>query len=88
MTPIYLKWFDHNTFDGTWIDTDCVPSSPLIIETVGFLITETDDVVSICLCHSGENNSVRSTIQILKCCIIERKQLIIKSTRKKSRAKK
>jgi hypothetical protein len=65
---VYLRWLDHNTHDGMWIETDDISRGPLVVETLGFLIDEDKlsyQVISS-VCETGENEICRGFWYILK----------------------
>ena len=68
---VYLKWLDHNTHDGMWIELDEIPKSPLTVETVGFLVGEDDISYQVVgtTCETGDKEIVRSFFYIIKGCV-------------------
>jgi hypothetical protein len=68
----YILWLDAHSQDEWTHDLDC---KPVMCATVGILIKETDDCVSITHTKQVETDGVCCTIHIPKVCIVDRKKL-------------
>lgn len=69
-----ITWFDHNGSDGGWYAVSGFANSPSVIRSVGWVILENDDCVTIV--QSGNINEeidlYNGAITIVKGAIIER----------------
>lgn len=75
---VCINWVDSQIASFTWCHIDEVPSNIAEVSTVGFLISETKDIVTIASSLSLKENSenqVSSVINIPKCCIRSKKTI-------------
>ena len=76
---VYVKWEDHWAEDESWISTkkllkNYAANEDVYIETVGYLISETDRSMLIGL-NVSSDSQIDGNIIILKKNILERKTL-------------
>ena len=74
---VFIRWKDHNTHDGMWIETDDIPRGALIVESTGFLIDEDDESYQIVgsVCDTGDKEISRGYWYILKADVVEYKKI-------------
>lgn len=74
MKKQYVKilWNDAVSVDAWTSAEEIIPESA-VIETVGMLVTENDDIVVVALSHDTNNDKYSSYINIPKKWIIKRK---------------
>lgn len=68
---IYIKWIDSSALHGWWALEDIERDlSPAVIETVGVLLGETDELFYISAAVDMTNNRVLSPFVIPKCAVL------------------
>jgi len=73
---IYVKWEDHCS-NASWIDPADLDADIIVCETFGFLIQETRKFITVS--HTKmSNEDYCGYIKILKSCILERNEIIMK----------
>lgn len=75
---VCINWVDSQIASLTWCHIDEVPQNIAKVSTVGFLISETKEIVTIASSLSLKENSesqVSSVINIPKCCIKSKKTI-------------
>lgn len=77
---IYIKWEDHWAQEGSWIPVKKLlkkhlANEEVYMETVGFLINETDRSILMGL-NVSSDGQIDGNIVILKRTILERKVLV------------
>ncbi len=65
---VYLKWLDHCRYPG-WLDDD-KSYPPMGVETIGFILSETDDYIVISNSLT-DVDSANDPFTIIKSCILE-----------------
>lgn len=71
---VRVEWFDAVSVDG-WTQSSEIKPELHLIETVGILIAETDDVITVALNHDTTGDSYSCFINIPKPWIQSRKSL-------------
>lgn len=73
---VYIQWKDHFSVNGNWIEMNSITNSPdfLMIQTVGYLLAETDEAYKVGLSVSDEG-LVSGNVIILKATVVEYKEL-------------
>jgi len=70
-SKIYVKWVDHCNYSG-WVETKGKTFPPIVVESLGFLVEETEEYISIAQTKEFENKEkVTEVMCILKSCIEE-----------------
>jgi hypothetical protein len=73
---VSVSWVDSQVASFTWCHVDEIQQEIAMVETVGFLILETKEILTIAGSVSEKEDSVTSVssvINIPKCCIKRRK---------------
>lgn len=73
----YVRWLDHSSLDTVgWIDMDQIHEmrGGLEVSTVGFIAQETDTAYKLVMSWA-ENGKMAQNITILKCAVLEYKEL-------------
>lgn len=83
---LYIVWKDHSSDDRAWVRAADVAPLPQIIHSVGFFVKETEDTLVLAgMQGTDEDGTEISVMQnILKSCIMDKKELVAKKTRKKA----
>lgn len=86
---VYVKWLDHASLDTVgWIDIDQIHEMKdgLEVSTVGFVAQETDTAYKLVMSWA-ENGKMAQNMTVLKCAVLEYKELHVQDNvgkRKKS----
>lgn len=73
---IHLKWLDAAHCDGTgWKSLEDYVPTGIVCETVGFLIHEDEETITLATSIDIEGGNFASEFLVPKVCIKERKQL-------------
>jgi hypothetical protein len=73
---VSVSWIDSQIAELTWCHFDEIQQEVAIVETVGFLILETKEILTIAGSVSEKEDSVTkvaTVINIPKCCVKQRK---------------
>lgn len=70
---VYIEWIDSSGVDG-WINEDDYTPELQTIDSIGYLVDETDEHITICA-HKTSTGIIGSPITIPKRCIIEQTQI-------------
>lgn len=81
LSPIYIEWIDSHGVTSGWIDlNDFMPDMP-IMKSIGFIVYEDKDKISVCGNVGEETKSTlfqgNGIMTIPKNCIVRRKKLNI-----------
>ena len=71
-----VDWWDHCSSSGSWSSLEQVKAmAPVLIRSVGFIVAETKDTITLVAHSDSIGHNVAGDICILKACI-KRKKLI------------
>lgn len=71
-----IEWKDHTSSYGGWSKPSDLDLAVLVITSVGYLINETKETITLALNFSNnEDGKVNTYITIIKSCITFRKKL-------------
>jgi hypothetical protein len=73
---IYIKWKDHVFYVNGWVDPDNVDGDSIVCESVGFLLIEDKDTITITQAKNTLGD-VAGVCTILKSDIVRKKYLKI-----------
>lgn len=79
MRLVEIEWKDHNSLKGGWRSIDDIKShaKPSIIQSVGAIVYEDDEIVSLIHTYSDESQALHG-MNILKNCIVKRRYISFK----------
>ena len=81
MRLISVKWLDHSGF-GRWVEKEQLMSAkPVVIQSVGWLVQETEDYVTIAASEDTEGKFNDCNI-IIRSCIQEMRNVRLSSNHK------
>jgi hypothetical protein len=76
---VYLEWEDHNAthrIGGAWVDLTIVENKPSAITSIGFIVKEDADYVTIASCVDVDDPDIAKGVStIIKSCITKRKAI-------------
>jgi len=75
---VIVEWVDSQIASLTWCQLDELPINIATVTTVGFLVSQTKDIITIAGSISHKENSttqISSVINIPKCCIKSKKNI-------------
>ena len=73
---VFIEWVDSQIASLTWCHIDDIPVGIATVISVGFLISETKDILTVAANLSYKENAttqISSVINIPKCCIKSKK---------------
>lgn len=50
--PLMVRWVDAYANGQGWMSEDDIPSDPVIVRTIGFLVRKTDHAITLAQSHS------------------------------------
>lgn len=77
MKLLHVEWLDAASTDGCWMDINDVPTRSLRTWTIGFVVNEDDDTITLAQSRNI-NDSIQATITIPKGMIVKRRILRMK----------
>ena len=87
---VYIEWIDHHGENG-WHEIDKLGSHQAVVHSIGYVVKETDEYVTIARCISedtGTNSDMcNDTLSVMKNCIIHRKEVVVRRKRGEAQAK-
>ena len=67
---VLVKWVDIQSHDGPWVDMEEASEyAPVVVETVGWIITDAEDYITLVSTLSDDNTFTGSVCSIPKGCI-------------------
>jgi len=69
--PVYVRWLDHWTAAAGWTHRDDIEDEGLELETVAYLIDETEGCYLLSSTPNGEGDLSMTPMAILKVCVLE-----------------
>lgn len=76
MKVVLVEWQDAESFDP-WIAIDEAPQELTVIKSVGFLIRETKDILTLALNHDVEGEEISCVMNIPRAWI-KKKTILLK----------
>ena len=78
MEATYIEWEDHCQVlpdgGGAWLGPEVLSNKPSVIKSIGFVIKEDKDYVTIASCRD-EEDAFKGVSVIIKSCIVKRKRI-------------
>ena len=77
-TAIYVEWEDHCQVvaqGSSWMGVNDVRNEPSVIKSLGWIVKEDKDYLTIAGCHDTEGGDIKGVSTIIKSCIVKRKNL-------------
>ncbi len=77
MTMVWIKYLDSSMMPlGThWLED---LSGPLTLESVGWLVTDTPEHVTLCMDYNHETKGMRFVLSIPRVAILDQKELLLR----------
>ena len=67
---VLIRWADIQSHDGPWVDMAEIPEyTPVVVETVGWIITDADDYITLVSTLSDDKTFTGSVCSLPKGCI-------------------
>ena len=77
MKKAFLIYWKDAASEDCWMHVDEIKASYHLIQTIGWMITETDQVIVLGLNHDVTENNYACMIHIPKACILHIQEIII-----------